>query len=279
MIVTRFAPSPTGYLHIGHAFAAMVARASGEQLRLRIEDIDKTRCRPEYETAIIEDLKWLGLTWDGPALRQSERFGHYRTALERLTGDGLTYPCFCTRKEIADEIAHAGDAPSGPEGHLYPGTCRALGPAEREARIARGDPYALRLDVREAARRVGSLRFEERGAGPNGEHGAIAVDSLAFGDFVMSRKEVAASYHLAVVVDDAAQGVTLVARGNDLFAAAHIQRVLQALLELPEPAYLHHRLILDANGRKFSKRDKGVTLRDMRAGGLTPDAVRRRIGL
>jgi glutamyl-Q tRNA(Asp) synthetase len=207
-----------------------------------------------------------------------ERFGAYRGALERLTAMELTYPCFCTRKEIQGEIARAGDAPSGPEGHLYPGTCRGLDEAIRAMRIARGEAYALRLDAAQAAARVGALTFVEQGAGPNGEHGVVAVDPLLFGDFVLSRKDTPASYHLAVVLDDALQGVTLVTRGCDLHAAAHIQRVLQALLDLPEPAYAHHRLVLDANGKKFSKRDPSVTLRDLRANGVSPDAVRRQLG-
>jgi glutamyl-Q tRNA(Asp) synthetase len=257
----------------------LTARAQGEQMRLRIEDIDTTRCRPEYEPMIFEYLAWLGVAWDGPVVRQSERFAAYGAALERLRGKGLTYPCFCTRKEIADEIARAGDAPSGPEGHLYPGTCRGLSDAERAARMARGEAYALRLDAGAAAAVTGALRFVENGEGPNGEHGTIAVDPLLFGDFVLSRKETPASYHLAVVVDDALQGVNLVTRGCDLHPAAHCQRLLQALLDLPEPAYAHHRLILDENGKKFAKRDRSVTLAELRAHGVTPDEVRRRVGL
>jgi glutamyl-Q tRNA(Asp) synthetase len=279
MIVTRFAPSTTGLLHLGHAFAALTARRMGNAMRLRIEDIDTTRCRPEFEPPILEDLAWLGIAWDGAVLRQSERFAAYATALDKLRAADPTYPCFCTRKEIQDEIARAGDAPSGPEGHLYPGTCRALSPAERGARIAAGAAYALRLDTAAAAKRTGPLTFTESGEGPNGEHGTIAVDPHLFGDFVLSRKDTPASYHLAVVVDDAFQGVTLVTRGNDLHPAAHIQRVLQALLGLPEPRYAHHRLILDGHGRKFAKRDRSVTLKSLRESGVTPEAVRRRLGL
>lgn len=279
MIVTRFAPSTTGYLHLGHAYAAMMARAEGAEMRLRIEDIDTTRCRPAFEPAIFEDLAWLGIDWDGPVLRQSERFGVYAGALERLTATGLTYPCFCTRKEIGDEIARAADAPSGPEGHLYPGTCRGMSAAVRTERIARGDAYALRLDARAAAARVGALTFVENGVGPDGEHGRIVVDPLLFGDIVLSRKETPASYHLAVIIDDALQGVTLVTRGCDLHAAAHCQRLLQTLLNLPEPSYAHHRLILDANGRKFAKRDSSVTLRELRSSGVSPAEIRVRVGL
>ena len=271
MIVTRFAPSPTGHLHLGHAYAALYARERGERFLLRMEDIDVTRSRPEFEAAICEDLAWLGLGWDGPVLRQSTRFDAYRAALARLESEGLLYPCFCTRSEIAAEIARAVEAPHGPEGPLYPGTCRALSPSERKARIESGAPYALRLDVGAAAKRLPTLTFHEDGEGPR--HGEIAVDPLLFGDVVLARKDTPASYHLAVVVDDAFQNVTLVTRGEDLFAATHIQRVLQALLGLPVPAYAHHRLILDRDGRKFSKRDQSVTLRALREAGKLPSDI------
>ena len=277
MIVTRFAPSPTGFLHLGHAFAALTAARAGERFLLRIEDIDTTRCRPEFEDAIYEDLAWLGLDWEMPVLRQSERFEAYRTALDALQSQGLLYPCFCTRAEIAAEIARASEAPHGPEGPVYPGTCRHLSEEQREARIASGAPYALRLDSQKAASIIGALVFEEHGAGPEGEHGTIAVEPLLFGDVVLARKETPASYHLCVVVDDAFQGVTLVTRGNDLFAAAHIQRVLQMLLGLPAPEYAHHKLILDGSGKKFSKRDSAATLRDLRANGITPYQIKLRL--
>ena len=277
MIVTRFAPSPTGFLHLGHAFAALTAARAGERFLLRIEDIDTTRCRPEFEDAIYEDLAWLGLDWEMPVLRQSERFEAYRTALDALQSQGLLYPCFCTRAEIAAEIARASEAPHGPEGPVYPGTCRHLSEEQREARIASGAPYALRLDSQKAASIIGMLAFEEHGAGPEGEHGTIAVEPLLFGDVVLARKETPASYHLCVVVDDAFQGVTLVTRGNDLFAAAHIQRVLQMLLGLPAPEYAHHKLILDGSGKKFSKRDSAATLRDLRANGITPYQIKLRL--
>lgn len=279
MIVTRFAPSPTGHLHIGHAFAAITARDAGGRFLVRIEDIDQTRCRPEYEAAILEDLAWLGLDWEKPVLRQSERFDAYRAALATLQARHLLYPCFCSRAEIAAEIARASEAPHGPEGPIYPGTCRHLSTEECKTRMASGAPYALRLDVAKAAGRMLELTFEERGRGPNGEHGIIPVNPLLFGDIVLARKETPASYHLSVVVDDAFQGVTLVTRGQDLFAAAHIQRLLQALLDLPEPGYAHHRLILDAQGRKFSKRDQSVTLRDLRVQGVTPVHIRALLGL
>ena len=271
MIVTRFAPSPTGTLHLGHAYAALYARERGGRFLLRMEDIDVTRSRPEFEAAICDDLSWLGLVWDGPVLRQSTRFDAYRAALARLEGEGLLYPCFCTRSEIAAEIARAVEAPHGPEGPLYPGTCRALSPPERIARIESGAPYALRLDIGAAAKRLPALTFHEDGEGA--QRGQIAVDPLLFGDVVLARKDTPASYHLAVVVDDAFQDVTLVTRGEDLFAATHIQRVLQALLDLPVPSYAHHKLILDANGRKFSKRDQSVTLRALREAGKRPDDI------
>jgi glutamyl-Q tRNA(Asp) synthetase len=277
MPTTRFAPSPTGYLHLGHAFAALTAARSGSRFLVRIEDIDATRCRPEYETAIFEDLAWLGLSWELPVLRQSSRMAAYAAALERLKAQELVYPCFCTRAEIAEEIARAGDAPHGPDGALYPGTCRHLSAAERSEKIAAGTPYALRLDAAKAARVVGPLSFTEYGAGPDGETGRIVVDPLLFGDVVLARKETPSAYHLAVVVDDAFQGVDRVTRGHDLFAAAHIQRVLQALLGLPEPAYAHHPLILDETGKKFSKRDRAVTLRALRQSGATADDIIRRV--
>lgn len=279
MIVTRFAPSPTGLLHLGHAFAALTAARAGERFLVRIEDIDTTRCRPEFESAIFEDLTWLGLSWETPVLRQSERFGAYQSALHALGSHGLIYPCFCTRKEIADEIARAGEAPHGPEGLLYPGTCRGLSATEQQRRIDAGATYALRLDTARAALETGELTFEESGGGPQGERGRILVQPMLFGDIVLSRKETPAAYHLAVVVDDAFQGVTLVTRGNDLFSATHVQRLLQALLDMPAPRYAHHRLILDEHGRKFSKRDKKATLKDMRESGVTPGDIRKRLGL
>ncbi|MEI9995941.1 MAG: tRNA glutamyl-Q(34) synthetase GluQRS [Rhizomicrobium sp.] len=271
MIVTRFAPSPTGLLHLGHAFAALTARASGERFLLRIDDLDTARCRAEFVDAIFEDLRWLGLRWDEPVPRQSARGAAYAAALAVLDAKGLTYPCFCTRKAIADEIARAVEAPHGPDGPIYPGTCRHLSPDARAARIAAGTPHALRLDAARAAALAGPLSFEEHGA-------AVAVQPLLFGDIVLARKAMPAAYHLAVVVDDAQQGVTLVTRGEDLLPATHVQRLLQALLGLPAPAYAHHRLILDAQGRKFSKRDHAVTLRSLREDGTTAETVRARLG-
>jgi glutamyl-Q tRNA(Asp) synthetase len=272
MTVTRFAPSPTGYLHLGHALAALIAAESGDDFRLRIEDLDQTRSREDYVAAIFDDLHWLGLSWKEPVLRQSARMVAYRQALSLLEQEGLLYPCFCTRKEIAEEIARASEAPHGPDGPLYPGTCRSLSGTEAQERIAAGAPYALRLDARVAARRSGPLTFREHGTD-------LAVDPLLFGDLVLARKDVPAAYHLAVVVDDAFEGITLVTRGEDLLPATHVQRLLQALLGLPEPAYAHHRLILDEEGRKFSKRDHAVTLRTLRDRGATPLDIRRRLGL
>ncbi len=283
MIGTRFAPSPTGFLHLGHAFAALTAfeaaRGSGGRFLIRIEDIDTARCRPEFEQAIVEDLRWLGLSWEQKLRRQSDHFADYQTSLRKLQAKGLLYPCFCTRKEIADEIARAGAAPHGPDGALYPGICRALSPEARSRRIAAGAAYALRLDVAKAESCLAhELIFEERDAGPNGETGLQTARPSLSGDVVLARKDMPASYHLAVVTDDALQGVSLVTRGNDLFAATHIQRLLQGLLGLPVPAYAHHRLILDEEGRKFSKRDAAVTLRHLRESGVTPAGIRAMIG-
>ncbi len=272
MIVTRFAPSPTGYLHLGHAYAAVMAARAGARFLLRIEDLDQGRAREDFITAIFEDLAWLGLRWEEPVIRQSTRMDAYQQALNTLTARGLTYPCFCTRKEIADEIVRASQAPHGPDGPLYPGTCRHLSESERQERLASGAPYALRLDAAKAAERAGPLSFREKNQ-------AIAVEPLKFGDLVLARKDVPAAYHLAVVVDDAFQRVTLVTRGEDLLPAAHVQRLLQALMGLPEPAYAHHRLILDEAGHKFSKRDQAVTLRALREAGATPDDIFARLGL
>ena len=272
MIVTRFAPSPTGLLHLGHALAAIVAAESGDDFLLRIEDIDKGRSRAHFIEAIFYDLKWLGLSWDEPTLRQSTRMQAYAEALSVLRAHDLLYPCFCTRAEIAAEIARAGEAQHGPDGPLYPGTCKAIPAATALARMEAGENYALRLDVGRATARTGPLTFREHGH-------AHPVDPLRFGDIVIARKDMPTSYHLAVVVDDAYQRVTLVTRGEDLLPATHIQRLLQALLKLPEPDYAHHPLVLDEQGRKFSKRDGAVTLQSLREAGLTPSDIRARIGV
>ena len=272
MIVTRFAPSPTGLLHLGHALAAITAYESGDDFLLRIEDIDKGRSRDKFIQAIFYDLKWLGLSWDEPTLRQSTRMGAYAEALATLKAYGLVYPCFCTRAEIAQEIARAGEAQHGPDGPLYPGTCKGLSPAEGRRRVEAGENYALRLDVTKAAALTGPLTFLEHGH----RH---PVDPMRFGDIVIARKDMPTSYHLAVVVDDAHQKISLVTRGEDLLSATHIQRLLQALLRLPEPHYAHHELVLDVTGKKFSKRDGAVTLQSLRDLGLTPADIRARIGV
>ena len=273
--VTRFAPSPTGYLHLGHAYAALFAHAAARETRgrflLRIEDIDTGRCRPEFDAAILDDLAWLGLDWETPVRRQSEHRDEYAAALARLDAMGLIYPCFCTRAEIRAEVARAADAPQGPDGPTYPGTCRTLSAGERAERTARGDAYALRLDMRSALTRGPTLTWRDR------VRGTIAAMPEKFGDVVLARKDVPTSYHLAVTLDDARQGVTLVTRGEDLAPTTDIHRLLQALLDLPTPEYHHHRLLHDDTGKRLAKRDRAATLRDLRAAGRTPEEVRRMI--
>jgi glutamyl-Q tRNA(Asp) synthetase len=268
---TRFAPSPTGLLHLGHAYAAWFAQdaASGGRFLLRLEDIDRSRCRAEFETAIFADLAWLGLAWEQPVRRQSEHLPQYQAALDRLAGAGLLYPCFCSRADIAA----AGAAPQGPDGPIYPGTCRSLAAGEIDRRLAAGVPYALRLDMARATAGMAPLRFTDREAG--------TIDALPeqSGDIVLARKEMPTSYHLAVTVDDAAQGVTLVTRGRDLLPATHLHRLLQALLDLPVPDYHHHRLITDAGGRRLAKRDRDLTLASLRAAGVTPAELRARLAI
>lgn len=270
MIVTRFAPSPTGHLHLGHAFAAFnawkLARSSGGRFLLRMEDIDPGRCRPEFAAAIREDLEWLGLDWDGPVRAQSEHLPEYQAVLDGLATQGLVYPCFCTRADIAREIAASVTAPHGPDGGLlYPGTCRRLSAAERADRIGAGERFAQRLDM-EAAFRPGLTCHEE------GE-GHIACHPKRFGDVVLARKDAPASYHLCVTHDDALQGVTHVTRGVDLKPATDLHRLLQALMDWPEPHYAHHRILTDAAGRRLAKRDKVATLRSLRAEGVSARAI------
>ncbi len=272
-IVTRFAPSPTGRLHLGHVYAASIgwerARKAGGRFLLRLEDIDAARCRPEYAAGIIEDLRWLGFDWDGPVRVQSEHLRDYRAALDALAGQALLYPCFCTRAEIQREAARSAEAPHGPDGPLYPGTCRRLDPAEREGRLASGQPYALRLDVALAAARVGGkLTYEEEG------EGRVLCHPERFGDVILARKDAPASYHLCVTHDDALQQVTLVTRGVDLKPATDLQRMLQALMGWPAPRYAHHKLLTDAGGRRLSKRDRALTVRELRARGHSPEQVR-----
>ena len=280
MHTTRFAPSPTGLLHLGHAFAALTAAeaAGGGPILLRIEDLDRARARREYERAIEEDLAWLGLSWPKPVLYQSSRSDQYRSAIEMLGAQHVLYPCFCTRKQIAAEVAQAVEAPHRLAGPVYPGTCRSLSASERAQRITQGEPHVWRLNAAAAAAKLGPLTFTEEGAGPAGETGLIDVVPTALGDVVLARRDAPAAYHLAVVVDDAFQAVTLVTRGNDLFAATHVQRLLQALLQLPEPRYGHHRLIMDADGSKLSKRNGPTTLRDLRQLGWRVSDVRQRLG-
>ncbi len=285
MLTTRFAPSPTGYLHLGHAFSALTAffaaREAGGRFLLRIEDIDEIRCKPEFETAIHEDLAWLGLAWEEPVRRQSAHFADYAAALERLKGLGVVYRCFKTRSDILDEIARAPHlAAEGPEGPAYFG---APLPAEEErSMLAASAPYAWRLSVAASRTVLGpafnALAFTAEGASPNGESGRINARPEIFGDAVIGRKDSGTSYHLASIVDDALQGVTHVIRGVDLFHAAHLHRLLQALLGLPEPRYIHHRLLSDETGRRLAKRDKAATLRALRQAGESADSVRARLG-
>jgi glutamyl-Q tRNA(Asp) synthetase len=294
MPVTRFAPSPTGLLHLGHALSAILshdyARAHGGRFILRIEDIDTTRCRPEFVEAIFRDLDWLGVSWDGEVRRQSEHFDDYRTVLDALTARDLVYPCFCTRSEIEAEIAASASAPhgpppAGPDGPLYPGTCRRLTPAARATRLAAGHPHALRLDMAAALAALGpgaaslrrtdaaSLSWTDMDAGP------VKATPAIHGDVVLARKDVPASYHLAVTHDDALQGITHIIRGRDLEAATHLHRLLQALTGWPVPVWRHHRLLTDDQGRRLAKRTPGVRLADLREAGVTPAGIRRRLGL
>lgn len=274
-VVTRFAPSPTGYLHLGHAYSALlahsVARERSGRFLLRLEDIDRGRCRAEFADAIEDDLSWLGIAWDGGVRKQSEHFDDYRAALARLEAMTLIYPCFCTRATIEAELEAAVAAPHDAP-PVYPGTCRNLSDDERRARITQGLPYALRLDVAKAQAKTGPLFWEDD------IKGAVEAAPMRHGDVVLARKDTPTSYHLAVTVDDALQGVTLVTRGEDLFAATDLHRLLQALLGYPTPRYRHHKLLTDASGKRFAKRDQAVTLRGLRAIGKTPDDVRAMAG-
>jgi glutamyl-Q tRNA(Asp) synthetase len=271
--VTRFAPSPTGYLHRGHAFSALTAfeaaHAVGGRFILRLEDIDQTRCRPEFDAAILEDLAWLGLTWEEPVRRQSEHMEDYHRALRELAERGLLYRCFRTRKEIAEEIGRA------PHGAMEVFRGAPLPPDEEQRRLEAGEPFAWRLSLAAAERTLGgfgSLTFLEE------SRGEVQARPELGGDVVLARKDVGVAYHLAVVVDDALQGITHVIRGEDLFEATHVQRLLQALLGLPTPIYRHHRLLTGPDGRRFAKRDEAETLRSLRARGMTPDELRREMG-
>jgi len=285
--VFRFAPSPNGFLHLGHALSALMnfdmARAAGGRFLLRIEDIDRTRCRPQFEQAIYEDLAWLGINWEEPVWRQSEHLDGSRAALDRLAADGLVYPSFESRAEIARLVAQReaqAPWPRDPDGApLYPGAAKTMPASERERHLASGMPHTLRLDTDAARRRVGSLTWHEDGLGPNGETGTVLAKPETWGDVLLARKDTPTSYHLSVVVDDAAQGVTHVVRGQDLFRATGMHRLLQALLGLPEPRYHHHRLILDSDGGKLAKSTRATGLRELRAQGVTPAEVRSMVGL
>ncbi|WNK01700.1 tRNA glutamyl-Q(34) synthetase GluQRS [Thalassospiraceae bacterium LMO-JJ14] len=274
-VITRFAPSPTGYLHLGHAYAALfaekAARDAAGKFLLRIEDIDMGRCRPEFEQAIYDDLAWLGLEWEQPVRRQSEQFSTYTQALAGLGDAGLTYPCFCTRKDIEAEITAAGGAPHGPDGPVYPGICRHMDKHERLDRLAAGEPHAVRLDMHAALARTGRLSWTDIAAG------TIQAAPERFGDVVLARKDTPTSYHLSVTLDDHLQGVTLVTRGTDLFEATDVHRVLQALMDLDVPAYHHHPLLRGEDGKRFAKRDKSLTLAALRSTGATPQDIRNMI--
>jgi glutamyl-Q tRNA(Asp) synthetase len=288
--VFRFAPSPNGYLHLGHAYSALLnfdsAREAGGRFLLRIEDIDTARCKPEFETAIYQDLAWLGLRWETPVRRQSRHLAGYRQALETLSAQGLIYPGFESRAEIvrlvAQREANAASTPwpRDPDGApLYPGAAKLLSPDQRARLLESGAPYALRLDMAAACARAGGLHWIEHGKGPDGETGEVAARPEAWGDVILARKETPTSYHLSVVIDDAMQGVTEVMRGEDLFWSTSVHRLLQRLLGLPPPSYRHHRLILDGAGRKLSKSTVATGLRELRAGGATPADIRRLVGL
>jgi glutamyl-Q tRNA(Asp) synthetase len=276
--VTRFAPSPTGHLHLGHAYAAgfahQVAKESGGRFLVRLEDIDGTRVRTHFEQDLLEDLRWLGLRWEEPVMRQSDRLHLYQAALDQLRERGLLYPCFCTRREIQEELARAASAPQGPDGPLYPGMCRQLSSTEQAEKIDSGLPYCLRLDITAAMGSLtGELEWTDLSAGQQ------VAQPQVFGDVVLARKEVPTSYHLAVVVDDAAQGITCVTRGEDLFAASHLHRLLQELLRLPVPVYHHHRLILDSVGKRLAKRDAALSLRALKAEGKSPESIWEDLGM
>lgn len=267
-IATRFAPSPTGALHVGHGWSAIMAhdlaRALGGAFHLRIEDIDGARSRPAHVAGIVDDLTWLGLSWDGPIVLQSDRLPAYRAAVERLAAEGLAYPCFCTRAEIAREIAASASAPHGPDGAPYPGTCARLTAGERASRIAAGEAHAWRLAMADAAARAGPLDWADM------DRGRIAANPLPFGDIVLSRKDAPGSYHLCATLDDAMMGISHVLRGRDLCAATHVHRLLQALLGLPTPLYRFHSLLMDADGKRLAKRSAGLSLAELRAGGADP---------
>jgi glutamyl-Q tRNA(Asp) synthetase len=285
--VFRFAPSPNGQLHLGHAYSALLnfelARRAGGRFLLRIEDIDAARCRPEFEAAIYQDLGWLGIVWETPVRRQSAHFSSYRDAIEKLADQGLIYPSFESRAEIAGLVAQReaeAPWPRDPDGApLYPGAAKSLSGDARRRLIAERAPYSLRLDMAAACARAGRLGWTEHGEGPDGERGAVTARPEAWGDVILARKETPTSYHLSVVIDDALQGVAEVVRGQDLFWSTSVHRLLQHLLGLPQPGYQHHRLIRDATGQKLSKSTRATGLRELRAQGATPADIRHLVGL
>lgn len=287
--IFRFAPSPNGYLHLGHALSALINRRLADEadglLLLRIDDIDLDRARPEFEHAIIEDLAWLGIRFDGDIRRQSDHLGDYDAALDALAEEGLIYPAFMSRGDIRRHIADAEAAgepwPRDPDGApLYPGIDRHLDETERQRRIDGGAPFAWRLDMEAAATRVrGALSWREDGDGPDGETGRVSVDPKRWGDVVLARRDAPASYHLSVVVDDAVQAVTDVVRGRDLYYSTGLHRLLQELLGLPVPRYHHHRLVLGDDGRKLSKSRHDTGIGALRAAGMTPADIIRLVGL
>ncbi len=285
--IFRFAPTPNGHLHLGHAYSALLnhdmAREHGGRFLLRIEDIDTARCRPDYEAAICEDLRWLGISWQEPVRRQSEHFADYEAAVGKLEGQGLIYPSFESRAEIAalvEDLDRHGGWPRDPDGvPIYPGRARKLSAAERKRRRDAGEPFALRLAMDAAVARAGVLNWSETGSGPHGQTGLVTAAPQRWGDVVLARKDMPTSYHISAVLDDALQGVTDVVRGQDLFWSTSIHRLLQALLGLPEPVYHHHKLILDEEGRKLAKSTQSTGLRELRAGGATLRDIRRMVGL
>ena len=270
-VVTRFAPSPTGELHLGSAYSAWVgwhrAREAAGRFLVRIEDIDIRRCRRDYEQSMLEDLRWLGLRWDGEVRRQSEHFADYGRVLDQLDHRGLVYPCFCSRAEIEREVAASANAPHGPDGPLYPGTCRHLSVQERRDRISAGHELCMRLDATRAAEQAGPYHFVDE------THDRLPGQPLLLGDFVIARKDTPTSYHLSVTVDDHLQGVTLVTRGEDVLPSTHVHVLLQRLLGYETPLYAHHKLLRDASGRRFAKRDRDFTIRALRESGVTPQQV------
>ena len=270
-VVTRFAPSPTGELHLGSAYSAWTgwhrAREAGGRFLVRIEDIDVRRCKREYEASMLVDLEWLGFAWDGEVRRQSEHFADYGRALDRLDERGLVYPCFCSRADIEREIAASANAPHGPDGPLYPGTCRHLSVPERRQRMTAGHEHCMRLDADRAAKEAGPYSFFDETLG------RVDGQPLLMGDFVIARKDTPTSYHLSVTVDDHLQGITLVTRGVDVLPSTHVHGLLQKLLGYETPRYAHHQLLTDTSGRRFAKRDRDMTIRAMREGGMTPEAV------